>query len=102
MGAYVSFDEQDGVQPTQSDEQLAWQLHQELLLERQPRRAAARLARQVVCDLAGPDPSSSEEEGPESCPDSDGNELPNADPAQPPAKRPFKWVQYLPSCAFLP
>ena len=37
VGAYVSFDEQDGVQPTQSDEQLAWQLHQEQLLERQPR-----------------------------------------------------------------
>jgi hypothetical protein len=87
VGAYVSFDEQDGVQPTQSDEQLAWQLHQELLLERQPRRAAARLARQVVCDLAGPDPSSSEEEGPESCPDSDGDELSNADSAQAPLVR---------------
>ena len=51
VGAYVSYDEQKNVQPTQSDEQLAWQLHQELLLERQPRRAAACRLRQVVCNL---------------------------------------------------
>ena len=80
MGAYVSCDEQDNVQPTQSDEQLAWQLHQELLLERQPRRAAACRLRQVVCDLE----VSSDEDIPESCPDSEEVEVPYAEPVQAP------------------
>ena len=84
MGAYVTYDEPDCAQPIQSDEQLAWQLHQELLLERQPRKAAALHSRQAVCDLAHPESDSDEEFDQIYDSGSDGDDVQDIAPAQAP------------------
>ena len=84
MGAYVSVTEQGCTQPAQSDEQLAWQLHRELLLERQPRRAAALLSRRAVQAPARPESDSSDEYVLESDSGSDGGGVPDAAPVQAP------------------
>ena len=84
MGAYVSYDEQNCTQPAQSDEQLAWQLHRELLLERRPRRATARFSRQTVHDLARPESDSSDEYALESGPESDRGNVQGTAPVQAP------------------
>ena len=73
-GAYVSRDEQGCAQLAQSDEQLAWRLHREMLLESQPRRSAAVRSQQALQDLACSESGSEDECIPESDPESDMEE----------------------------
>ena len=73
-GAYVSRDGQGCAQLAQSDEQLAWRLHREMLLESQPRRSAALRSQQALQDLACSESGSEDECIPESDPESDMEE----------------------------
>ena len=68
-------------QPAESDEQLAWQLHRDMLRERQPRRAAALPSCQP---LAHPEADSSDDYVPDSDSDTDEGAPAEAGPQQAP------------------